>query len=248
MAFPNFLTGNYGDEKVKGTAQLYPCGTRMVLGDGRVFYYAQTDGAQTAGAVCQSSVDVAHHSMALAVNTASAGDKSLAITLGATAATEDQYKDGYVYIDDGASGGEGHIYKIRQHDAVASGAEGTFNLYDGDAIAVAFVAATTVCLVKNPYLDFIVFPTTATGHPVGVVATDFDDDDYGWLQTWGPAAVLCDVAFVVGNHVRVSDGTAGSGEPLVRAGSAENEVVIGISSAVLPVSGNYGYVNLTINP
>ena len=248
MAFPNFLTGNYGDEKVKGTAQLYPCGTRMVLGDGRVFYYGQTDGAQTAGAVCQSSVDVAHHSMALAVNTAAVGDKSLSITLLGTAATADQYKDGYVYIDDGASGGQGHIYKIRQHDAVSGGAAGTFNLYDGDAIAVAFVAATTVGLVKNPYLDFIVFPTTATGHPVGVAATDFDDDDYGWLQTWGPAAVLCDVVSVVGNHVRVSDNTAGATEPLNRDGTDENEVVIGIASAVVPVSANYGYVNLTINP
>ena len=240
------IWGDYGDEKATGTTQLHAYGTRMVLPDGRVFYYGQTDGAQTAGAICQSAVGIANHDMDLAVNTASVGDKSLSVTLGGTAATEDQYKDGYVYVNDGT--GQGHIYKIRQHDAINSSAAGTINLYDGDAIAVAFEDATIVGLAKNPYKDFVVYPTTSTGHAVGVAATDFDDDDFGWLQTWGPAAVLCDVAFVIGNHVRVSDGTAGSGEPLDRDGTHENEETIGVASLIAPVTTDYGYVNLTINP
>ena len=240
------IWGDYGDEKVTGTTQLHPMSTRMVLPDSRVFYYGQTDGAQTAGAICQSAVGIANHDMDLAVNTASAGDKSLSITIGGTAATEDQYKDGYVYVNDGT--GEGHIYKILQHDAINSSAAGTFNLYDGDAIVTGFAAAAIVGLAKNPYKDFIVYPTTPTGHAVGVVATDFDDDDFGWVQTWGPAAVLCDVAFVIGNHVRVSDNTAGSGEPLDRDGTHENEETIGVASLIAPVTTDYGYVNLTINP
>ena len=247
MAFTyGTLWGDYGDEKVTGTSQIHPYGTRMVLPDGRVCYYGQTDGAQTAGAICQSAVGVANHDMDLAVNTAAAGAKSLSVTVGGTAVTANQYADGYVYVNDGT--GEGHIYKIRQHDAIDSSGSGAINLYDGDPIATGFAAATIGGLAKNPYKDFIVFPTTATGHPVGVAATDFDDDDYGWLQTWGPAAVLCDVAFVIGNHVRVSDNTAGSGEPLDRDGSAEDEVSIGIASLIAPVTTDYGYVNLTINP
>ena len=247
MAFTyGTLWVDYGDEKVTGTSQIHPYGTRMVLPDGRVFYYGQTDGAQTAGAICQSAVGVANHDMDLAVNTAAAGAKSLSVTVGGTAVTANQYADGYVYVNDGT--GEGHIYKIRQHDAISSSGSGTINLYDGDAIVVAFEAATIVGLAKNPYKDFIVYPTTATGHAVGVAATDFDDDDYGWLQTWGPAAVLCDVAFVIGNHVRVSDNTAGSGEPLDRDGSNENEETIGVASLIAPVTTDYGVVNLTINP
>jgi len=238
--------GNFGDEKDTGTTQLHALGSRMHLPDGRIYRYGQTDGAQTAGAICQSAVGVANHDMDLAVNTASVGDKSLSVTLGGTAATEDQYKDGYVYVN--GQTGAGHIYKIRQHDAINSSAAGTINLYDGDAIAVAFEAATLVGLVKNPYKDFIVYPTTTTGHAVGVAATDFDDDDFGWLQTWGPAAVLCDVAFAIGNHVRVSDNTAGSGEPLDRDVSNENDEVIGVASLIAPVTTDYGYVNLTINP
>ena len=240
------IWGDYGDEKVTGTSQIHPLSTRMVLPDGRVFYYGQTNGAQTAGAICQSAVGVANHDMDLATNTASAGDKSVTVTVGGTAATEDQYKDGYMYVNDGT--GEGHIYKIRQHDAISSSGSGAINLYDGDPILTGFAAATIVGLAKNPYKDFIVYPTTATGHAVGVAATDFDDDDFGWLQTWGPAAVLCDVAFVIGNHGRGSDNTAGSGEPLDRDVSNENDEVIGVASLIAPVTTDYGFVNLTINP
>ena len=240
------IWGDYGDEKVTGTTKIHPFGTRMVLPDSRVFYYAQTDGAQTAGAICQSAVGIANHDMDLATNTASVGDKSVTVTVGGTAATEDQYAEGYLYINDGT--GQGHNYKIRQHDAIDSSGSGAINLMDGDTIAVAFEAATIAGLAKNPYKDFIVFPTTPTGHAVGVAPTDFDDDDYGWLQTWGPAAVLCDVAFVIGNAVRVSDNTAGSGEPLDRDASGENDVVIGTASLIAPVTTDYGYVNLTINP
>jgi len=240
------IWGDFGDEKVTGTTKLHPYGTRMVLPDNRVFYYGQTDGAQTAGAICQSAVGVANHDMDLATTTASAGDKSVTVTLGGTAAAEDLYAEGYLYVNDGT--GQGHNYKIRQHDAIGSGGSGAVNLMDGDAIATGFEAATIVGLAKNPYKDFIVYPTTSTGHAVGVAATDFDDDDYGWLQTWGPAAVLCDVAFVIGNHVRVSDGTAGSGEPLDRDGTHENEETIGVASLIAPVTTDYGYVNLTINP
>ena len=247
MAFTyGTIWGNYGDEKVTGTTQLHPYGTRMVLPDNRVYYYGQTDGAQTAGAICQSPVGVANHDMDLATNTASSGDKSVTVTVGGTAVTANQYADGYLYVNDGT--GEGHIYKIRQHDAISSSGSGAINLYDGDAIATGFVAATIAGLAKNPYKDFIVYPTTSTGHAVGVAATDFDDDDFGWLQTWGPAAVLCDVAFVIGNHGRVSDGTAGSGEPLDRDASNENDEVIGVASVIAPVTTDYGFVNLTINP
>ena len=239
------IGGNPGDEKATGTTQLHTLGTGMKIYD-KVFYYGQANGAITAGKICQSAVGIANHDMDLAVNTASAGDKSLTVTVGGTAVTEDQYKDGSVYVNDGT--GEGHAYKIRQHDAIDSSGSGTINLYDSDPIKVAFAAATIIGLVKNKYHGFIVYPNTATGHAVGVTATDIADGAYGWLQTWGPAAVLCDVAFVIGNHVRVSDGTAGSGEPLDRDGTHENEESIGVASLIAPVTTDYGVVDLRIRP
>ena len=52
----------------------------------------------------------------------------------------------------------------------------------------------------------------------------------------------------MGTHVRVSDNTAGSGEPLDRDGTHENEVTIGVASLIAPVTTDFGYVNLTIAP
>ena len=247
MAFPTTVQLKQGMEKDETSSQKHKLGTRGVTSDGRVFYYAENSGTAIdhGGYLVDGIAAVGAHDMDLAATATSAGATSFTSGTSLTV-TKDQYKDGYLYVNDGT--GEGHIYKIRQHDAIDSSGSGAINLYDGDAIATGFVAATIAGLAKNPYKDFIVYPTTSTGHAVGVAATDFDDDDFGWLQTWGPAAVLCDVAFVIGNHVRVSDGTAGSGEPLDRDGTHENEEVIGVASVIAPVTTDYGFVNLTINP
>ena len=242
------IYGEPGDEKVTGTTKLHPYGTRMVIGE-RVFKYGQISSAAAVGAghICQNAATVANHDMDLVIaSAASVGDKSLSITLGGTAATEDQYADGYVYVND--AGGEGHIYKIRQHDAVNSSATGTFNLYDGDTIAEALTTSSLVGLIKNPYKDVIVYPTTTSGHCVGVAATEIAASSYGWFQTWGLAAVLCDVAFVPGNHIRVSDNTAGSAEPLDRDGTNENDEALGVATLIAPVSTDYGIVDLRIAP
>ena len=40
MAFTyGTIYGDPGDEKITGTTQLHPLGTRMSTGDGRIFYY-----------------------------------------------------------------------------------------------------------------------------------------------------------------------------------------------------------------
>ena len=240
------INGDPGDEKVTGTTQLHPFGTRMVIGD-RVFKYGQVNGAIGAGNICQNAVGVANHDMDLVITAAAAvGANSIGVTLGGTAATEDQYADGYIYINDGA--GEGHMYKIRQHDAINSSGSGTINLYDGDTVAEAITTSSICGLLKNPYKDVIVYPTTGTGSCVGVAATEIADDYYGWFQTWGYAAVLCDVAFVIGNHVRVSDNTAGSAEPLDRSATGEDDENIGVATLIAPVSTDYGIVDLRIAP
>ena len=117
------IFGDYGDEKITSTSEDLGLviGTRMVLPDGRVFRYAFTDGAAPAGQGVQSSAAVANHDSDLAVASAAAvGDKSVSVTLGGTAAAEDLYAEGYLFVNDVE--GEGHVYKIRQHDAIGSGA------------------------------------------------------------------------------------------------------------------------------
>ena len=48
------------------------------------------------------------------------GDTSITVTLGATAATKDQYADGYIYTNDNTTTsdrGEGQIYRIASNPA-----------------------------------------------------------------------------------------------------------------------------------
>jgi hypothetical protein len=243
------IFGEYGDEKVTGTSKVHPFGTRLVLPDGRIFKYGQmsTAAAIGAGQVCQTAVGVAGHDMDLVITAAgSVGDKSIALTLGAGDAAEDLYAEGYISINDGA--GEGHLYKIAGHAAIDGSASGTINLVDGDTIAEAFTTGSLASLHKSPYKDVIIYPTTGTGFCVGVAATEIAALSYGWFQTRGLSMVLCDVAFVVGNHVRASDGTAGSAEPLDRDGTHENEEEIGVAALIAPVTTDYGFVQLTISP
>jgi hypothetical protein len=243
------IFGEYGDEKVSGTSKLHPYGTRLILPDGRIFKYGAMSSAAAIGAgqVCQTAAGVANHDMDLVVTAAAAvGAKAISLTLGATAATEDQYADGYIGINDGA--GEGHVYKIRQHDAIGSGGSGTINLVDGDTISEALTTSSLVALHKSPYKDVIIYPTTTSGYCVGVASAEIAASSYGWFETWGLAKVLCDVAFVPGNHIRVSDNTAGSAEPLDRDGSNENDEEIGVAALIAPVTTDYGFVQLKISP
>ena len=235
------IFGDYGDEKITSTSEDLGLviGTRMVLPDGRVFRYAFTDGAAPAGQGVQSSAAVANHDSDLAVAAAAAvGDKSVSVTLGGTAAAEDLYAEG-----------EGHVYKIRQHDAIGSGGTGTINLMDGDTIKEALVAGSSqIGLVASPYMNVIPTPGGAqTGRCVGYAPTEVADNAYFWVQTWGEAAVLADGTLVIFRPVRVSDGTAGAVEEYSSQTDAEEQEV-GFATNVLAATTEYQFVFLTVSP
>jgi hypothetical protein len=239
--------GDYGSEKVTSTTEDlgHEIGTRMVLPDGRTFRYAFADGAAGAGTGVQSSAAVANHDMDLVVTAAAAvGANSVSVTLGGTAAAEDLYASGYLYVNDGP--GEGHVYRIRQHDAIGSGGTGTINLADGDTIAVALTTDSLVGLVANPFMNVIPTPGGAqTGRCVGYAATAAADNEYFWVQTRGESSLLVDGTLVIFRPVRVSDGAAGAIEEYSSQTDAEEQVV-GFATNVLAVTTDYQFVNLTI--
>ena len=244
------IFGEYGDEKVTSTSEDLGLlvGTRMVLPDGRVYRYAFTDGAAPAGQGVQSSAAEANHDSGLAIASAAAiGANSVSVTLGATAATEDQYAGGYLFGNDVE--GEGHVYKIRQHDAIGSGGTGTINLMDGDTITEALVAGSSkVGLVANPYMHVIPTPGGAqTARCVGYAPREVADNAYFWVQTWGEAAVLADGTLVIFLPVRVSDGVAGAVEAYATQ-TASEEQVVGFATNVLAATTEYQFVFLTISP
>jgi len=241
--------GNYGDEKATSTSEVLgiPLGTRMVLPVSRVFRYSFANGAIGAGQTCQPSTGVGDHDMDLVTTAASVGDKSITLTLAGTAATKDQYKDGYVYVNDGA--GEGHVYKVRGHAAISSGGTGAINLYDGDAVAEAITAASLTGLMVNEYTDVAPFDAGTVINPcIGVATTEVADNAYFWLQTWGPCAVLVDVISVLGEPVKVSDNADGATEALNRDATDEDDQVIGAAMLIPAISTDYGMILLQISP
>ena len=250
MAFPNSIFGKYGWEKVQTSEQKHKLGTRMVFDDGRAFRYVETGGSDiAAGAIVQAAAGVANHDMDLAIATASSGATSITVTLGATAATKNQYKDGYIYINDGATG-EGHVYKIKSNPAADGSATLALTLDEEDGIVTALTNGTHLAgLSINTYKDVVISPTTVTNVAVGVAPRLLTADYYGWVQTWGEAAVLCNAAGVLGEHVRVGGAsTAGGFEDLDRDGSGENEQVIGVQMLIPSVATDYGLVFLTLAP
>ncbi|KKN32297.1 hypothetical protein LCGC14_0815390, partial [marine sediment metagenome] len=62
---------------------------------------------------------------------------------------------------------------------------------------------------KNPYQDVIISGAPPAALILGVACSPVPIANWGWLQTWGPAAVLIDDTNVIGGRVSPC-GTAGN--------------------------------------
>ena len=141
-------------------------GQRGVTKDGRVFRYARIGAvAAVAGSLYQSSAPVPNH-LAMTPSAASIGATSVSLTLGATAATANQYAEGYLQVD--TTPGNGISYLVQSHAAIGSAGTGTINIDPESPIQVALTGSSRVGLIANPYADLIVCPTTVTAVPMGV--------------------------------------------------------------------------------
>jgi hypothetical protein len=247
MAFSTRIYADYGMEKKTGTDKYHALGTILELPDGREFKYAQNGAvALSMGLTVAAAAPIANHDMDLTTAVTAVGAQAVSITLGATAATEDQYADGYLYINDLT--GEGQVYRLAGNDANAGSAASDFHLAENDKIVVALDGTTQAGLHVNPYKGVVVSPTTVANRTMGVPTTEVAANAYCWVQTKGLAAVQALGTMVVGEHVRVS-GTAPAGaiETLTRAGTNEDEQSIGVYMGVVSVTTDKALVWLDID-
>lgn len=223
------------DENVSAQHNL---GELVHSNDGRAYRYFKAGGTALAvGKVHQASAqDTGDHNLAIAA--ASVGDTSITTT-GTVTVTANQYADGFVGIADDA--GEGYIYSISSH-AAATAAVVTINL--SDSIQVALTTSTTIDLIKNPFADIIVAPTTRSSSVVGVTPRAFTAAYYGWLQVGGPCNVLADGTITVGTTVVASDNVAGAVE-VIADGAAELLPRVG-KAIVAATDGEYTLVDLKL--
>ena len=158
--------------------------------------------------------------------------------------TLDQYAEGYLLVNDQES--EGALLKIRTHLAHNHGDDPSVVIETYDALTTAVVKnSSQASLVLNPYKDVIVAPTAETGAIIGATVIDMADDNYGWLVTSGPAALLVSEAVVVlGHRVVRSDADAGG---VMAADSDPLLVPVGQVMAGGVVDTEYAMINLNIS-
>lgn len=226
------------------TAQQQSLGQDAQTSDGRRFRYALASTSNLApGKMNDGSVVVANHVNITGGAAGAVGATQLTVTLGATAATADQYKGGMLFSNS-TSTGQGTGYRIRGHAAIASSGTGTF--YLDEPIVTAITATTKVSLFAALYNNAIITPSAATpgGPPIGVfTGSSLTASNYGWLQVGGPAPLLSS-ATVMTLGEEVSQGAslaAGSGALKVATHPTYGDAM------QLSISTEYQLVNLRLN-
>ena len=248
MSFPNTVYGKPGWEKKETSDQRHKLGTRMSFADGRVYRYCKTGAAIAVGRLAQAPATDAADDMDLAWSAGGAAGATTITTGTSLTITKDQYKEGWLYKND--ENDEGHIYPIKGNTAVSSAAGCVFTIDEEDGFATASSATTDLFgVVYNLYDGVIVQPTTITNAAVGVTPVALTSGYYGWLQTWGPAALLdTGASWVVGDQLASAEtGAAGAAILLDSSGAPDNQS-IGYSMYIVPATTDFGFVNLTISP
>ena len=235
----------WGQEKETTTTRReHPLGAVGMTPDGRCFRWAFSGEAIGAGQLVMQKGAVANHDMDLATATAgSVGDTSITVTLGATAATLNQYEDGALYTNDGT--GEGHLYAIRSNPAADASASLVLTLHEKIREATS-TSDTLNGLIENDYNDVEIYDADDIDGPaLGVAPTEIANDTYFWLQTSGRAAVLIQGTVVLGDAVEASQTTDGA-VCLHDVSANTDQAPLGTCAGIIAVTTDYGYVNLQI--
>lgn len=159
-------------------------------------------GAQAAGNLVQSVAVTANH-LNIACAAALAGAYSITVTLGATAVTANEYKDGYVHINDAGADvtTQGYVYRIKSHPAANASATLVLTLYEDSPVKIALTANSEATLTRNPWRAVIIHPSPPTSLVLGVAPCAVGANEWFWVQTRGPCAVLTSGTVVAGDFV-----------------------------------------------
>ena len=167
------------------------------------------------------------------------GDKDVSVTIGTGDAAANDYRDGYLVVQDGS--GEGRMYPIEGHPAITASTAGTFDLKEAiDTLGA--VSETGVDLHKNFY-DGVVISVADQADPIaGVANVAVSAAEYGWVQTYGPCSVLMDEGIAAGLAVTIGSAVVGAVEGADGAG----EPIVGKMGQVAGIDTEYQLVDLTI--
>jgi len=222
------------------SAQKEIMGMLRIEPDGRKFRYAQAGAAALGAGKIGIMVGVTANHINLSVAAAAAiGATSVTVTLGATAATADQYKDGYLQVNDGT--GEGHSYLIDTNAAAALSTSCEITLKDPIQVALVTAATSQVSLIPNPWKGVTESATSESG-PAGIPLKAVPISYYYWCQTGGVAVCLAEGTDALGTTLELG---AGAGGVKVQAGYTCGYVGTLIGTAF--IAGEYKPILLALD-
>ena len=233
---------DFGAEKKETASAEHALGTKMVLPDGRTFYYAKNSSAAitSGGMIVDGIAAVAAHDMDVPPTAAqSVGDNTVSLEVPTTDLTKDQYKDGYLIFND--ADGEGEVYRIVSHPAHDASDDNTVIItIEDEGIQTALTTSTEAQLIYNPYTDvkLIDGDGTMTTGPLGVTTIPVTASYYCWLQTSGIASVAIGAQVgVLGDGLSVSQESGESGLAERADYSDESDLrIIGTAMSVASVN------------
>jgi hypothetical protein len=197
------------DPKETETNKSVALGTLAQSPDGRLFRYAKAgSSAITAGKLQLGPARKTNHDNIAVAAAAAIGATQVTVTLGATAATANEYAEGYLVLSDAT--GEGTTYVIKSHPAADASASLVLTL--DEPLKEALTTSSEACLVHNRFNACVEGTVQAGGIVVGVPLVDVAAGSYFWAQVWGVAAVLSDENGTVNRSVTVGSSTAGAVE------------------------------------
>ena len=212
MSYPNMLfmggSAPQGANFDTYAAKRWPLATLLQAQDGRRWRFAENGGtAAVAGSLYQSELPTEAWDQLVITATATTA-RSITVTNSSTAIAADDLLDGYLNVEDDT--GEGRLYLLASHSAIASAVAGTLNFAPGNNPRVALTSATTVGLSKNPFKDVIIHPSPPTARVVGWANAAIAADEWGWIQTGGPVSALTDEVLLAYKGVQPSAATNGA--------------------------------------
>ncbi|KKN32296.1 hypothetical protein LCGC14_0815380 [marine sediment metagenome] len=258
MSYPTLIYGPEGEQFNNYDARRWPLGTRMILQDGRRYVFAEAGGTALAtGKVQQSEVPDDDHDT-LAVLSGAAGARVINFTNGTDAIEADLYADGTAVTETAAGASEGYLFKIDlAHDSQGASGAAEIPLAAGYGLPLALDTSDKITLIKNPYQDVVVAPAPPEALILGIACSPVPIANWGWLQTWGPAAAFITGTMVIGGRVSASGTVTNTTGALESSGvliTAANPTIAQTTEILdcgwcmeTAPTGDYGHVFLKIS-
>lgn len=236
---PQQISSN--DWGVITSSQNSPLGVKAGSPDGREYRYGLAGATALAvGKLTQQPTAEANHQVIAVQAAAALGATTVSVTLGATAATVNQYAGGYLTIQD--SVGAGSSYLISGHPAAALSTTLVITL--AEPLTLALTTATKCSLIVHSYSNMIIAATGIVSQINGVPGIAVTAANYGWFQVEGVASVLGNGTPAQGTGVISSVTTAGATDVELAATVTQR---LGYVVGSAGVSTKYNAINLSIN-